>query len=201
MNTKTIMQAAVGLSMALVMATSVDAATISGNGANSSSRIRQLMSRIHTVQTTNRVSNSTEVLITSNTGGNSADRNVVGSGGNSGGIEVNTGGIGAGVLVSNQGGSNQVVSDDCGCEAPEVDATIEGNGSRSRNTITISNSTTSMVNLFNRVMNLNSIGAFGNTGENSTDRNVTGDGDIEVTTGDIITEVVVENSGGINEVM
>lgn len=182
---------ALALLVAPVSADTVDA-EISDNGSSARSRIEAMRSRMTSYKQVSNFEAVNDVVVESNTGGNDANRNTGGD------VSVSTGDVDTTVTILNHGSSNELLADDCGCEEDDVDVLISNNGERSRNYVKIKNRTRNERTQRSNFTPLNLLGMYGDTGYNRANSNTGSDSMVDVETGDVMTDVYIENMGGSN---
>lgn len=182
------------LNMSLfVVAPAVSAAEttieIMGNGAGSDNDVTVDTIHTNTVVQTNVSDVDNDVTVDANTGRNDANRNTGGD------VEIDTGDVEANVEIVNSLNSNSADVASCDCDG-ELDVLIEGNGADSINTVDHTSTSDTIVGQINDTTVDNVVDVVANTGRNDANRN-TG-GDVEISTGDVDSEIVIVNSAGTN---
>lgn len=166
---------------------------ISGNGNESTNVIHNTQTSTVAVEQNASTNASVTVSAESSTGGNSADKNT-----GDGGVTIDTGNATVTVTTTVIGGTNEASINACGCPNEPLTADISGNGNKSTNAI--HNTDTNVVATSQRARTRARVRvkkAKAKTGYNSADRN-TGDGTVEVTTGNAETTVDTTIEGGSN---
>lgn len=161
---------------------------ITGNGADSHNTTGVAVQNTTSVVQDNYANISNNVNASSSTGSNSANKNTNGE------VSISTGDASTGVAVSNSANSN--VANIEGCCAVDASVEISGNGADSRNEAGLSLGTSTEVFQTNVAHIDNDIDADSDTGNNEADKN-TG-GNVEVTTGNADTTVLVDNVANSN---
>jgi len=162
--------------------------TISGNGSNSSSSVDLSKTNTNVVTQDNTANITNDITTNSVTGNNSADDNT---GGN---VRVDTGNANTDVRVLNQ--ANQNVANVDGCCNTDTNVRISGNGSRSDNTATVSQTNSNYVTQTNDLTVDNTFDLNSNTGNNSASDN-TG-GNVRVGTGNASVDARAFTQGNAN---
>ena len=157
-------------------------ATISGNGADSTSDLQITTTQTFTANITNIANISNSIQGTSNTGRNSANRN-------GGDVRIVTGSISVNDRMINTSINTAWVGSSC-CSTSDLSIKIFGNGTGSVNTITYDEAFSENVNIENLANIINSKKRDENTGDNHADDNL---GDVSITTGDITDNTEIEN--------
>lgn len=166
--------------------------TVSGNGADSTNKVKVKNVKKTKVKQSNTSTVSNSVGVSQNTGGNTASKNTGGD------VTVTSGNATATVTVTNITGSNYLTWDAmCGCMMPENTVDISGNGADSYNKVKIVNYDSTKVSQNNTATIVNSISVSQNTGDNKANKN-TGEGSVEVMSGEAHAEITVDNTTGDN---
>jgi len=177
---KRIVSVAASLALTLNMATPVLAdVTVTGNGADSKTEVNMTTGTSTMVQQSNNAMVTNTVMSTTNSGGNTADKNT------SGDVVVWTGDAMSQVNVANTLNSNSAVV--ACCDADGVDVTVSGNGADSKNDVNVGDGEKKspadiLVNQANNAVVTNLVTADNSTGNNKANKNT--NGDISVTSGD-----------------
>jgi spore coat protein C len=162
---------------------------IAGNGSHSDNDVSVNLDRTTTVRQNNDTNISNNVSVSNNTGHNSVSGNTGGD------VNVRTGDATANVNISNQAGSNVANIDGC-CDGGGARIKIEGNGTRSDNSVDFSKSSDLTLIQNNDTDIDNDVDIHNNTGHNSVDGNTWGDVDLQ--TGDAEANVSIRNEAGKN---
>lgn len=166
--------------------------TVSGNGADSTNKVKVKNVKKTKVKQSNTSNVTNAVGVTQNTGGNKASKNTGGD------VTVTSGNATATVTVTNTTGSNYLTWDAmCGCMMPENTVDVSGNGADSYNKVKIVNYDSTYVSQKNTATIVNSISVGQTTGDNKANKN-TGEGAVEVKSGDAHAEITVDNTTGDN---
>lgn len=176
----------------LVMATDNGGSTviqITGNGAATSNEASVATTQSTVVSQKNDANVKNDINVSSNTGGNSTDKNT---GGNS---SIDTGNAKVVVDVENQVNSNVLDVENCDCDTDAL-VKIDGNGYGSENSAALELVNSTVVAQDNEADITNRVNADSSTGNNSGDKN-TG-GDVEISTGNAWTGVQVKNEANSN---
>lgn len=164
---------------------------ISGNGVESTNKIKVESNCTQTVTQVNETTIKNKVYSSASTGGNEASANTGGD------VTVDTGNATSDVTVTNEGSSNEATVDPCCCPQQEGDSTnsalIAGNGVGSYNKIKKNSSKSSVTTQVNETRLRNKVKSKAKTGKNKANVN-TGPGDVEVKTGDAESLVSIENT-------
>jgi spore coat protein C len=162
---------------------------IAGNGSHSDNDVRVNLDRNITVSQNNDTNISNSVSVNNNTGHNSVNGNTGGD------VNVRTGDATANVNISNQAGSNVANISGC-CDGGGASIKIEGNGSKSDNSVDFSRSSNLTLIQNNDTDIDNDVNVHNNTGHNSVDGNTWGDVTLE--TGEAEANVSISNVAGKN---
>lgn len=162
---------------------------IAGNGSNSDSSVRVNEQNDVTVRQTNDTNISNNVSVDNNTGHNSISGNTGGD------VTVRTGDATSNVDISNVAGSNVAHINGC-CDDADTNINIEGNGSRSENSVHVSKDADLTVTQHNATDINNDVDVRNNTGFNALDDNTWGD--VSLQTGDARSDVNISNEAGKN---
>lgn len=160
-------------------------ATISGNGSGSDNNIDINKSNDTTIDIKQNANINNDVDVKANTGDNKANDNT-------GDVSINTGDISGKVEVKNANINIDPVDVNSCCE--DMSIKIADNGSDSDNSIKVNEENNIEIRLDNRAEVNNDVNIDANTGGNEADDN---SGDVNIQTGDIDFEALVEN-GPIN---
>lgn len=180
-----------------IFTTTASAASIkiSGNGSDSYNRVRySIRNRLTRVQE-NEVVHENKIEVKSETGDNEVKDNTGGSN------SLTTGDVSTTVGISNAGGVNTMNGDDCDCVGDDdADIEVTQNGSDSTNRVKYEMRSLFEKLQFNFFGTANDVETDSDTGDNDVEDNTGGedDGDVEVTTGGVTTEIFVENVGADN---
>lgn len=164
--------------------------TVSGNGADSTNKVKVKSSHVMKVKQMNVTSVGNNVVIGQNTGGNTASKNT---GGN---VSIDTGKAEATVTNNTTTGGNSAVVNGCGCPDSDLTIDVKNNGADSTNKVKVSNKHKVKATQKNTTMVVNGVVVGQDTGNNTADKN-TG-GDVEVTTGDADATVTNTTTVGVN---
>jgi hypothetical protein len=163
---------------------------ISGNGSDSDNKV-ELSQEKNTAVFQNNYSNiKNYVDANGNTGKNDANDNTGGS------VEIKTGDVDTKVAISNSGNVNAAKIGDGGNGGGSVSARILGNGSDSDNEIKLKLASSTYLDQSNNAYIKNDVDVDANTGKNDANDN-TG-GDVMIETGDVDTEVEIDNMVNFN---
>lgn len=188
-----IVSAALSATTALLSAAPIALAStveVSGNGADSENTANVSISRVVKIQQTNTADIDNNVAASANTGSNEANDNTGGD------VSITTGDAVVKLAVSNTANSNQN-SGNC-CDPLSVAAKISGNGADSANEININLNDEKNFVEENDLDIDNRIKVWGNTGENKANGNTSGN--VNISTGDVLIELLLTNNGNSNEV-
>ena len=191
---KYIIGSTLALTVALVGAASVGAATLtnSGNGYKSVNLLSSTNKNITNVWQGNSANVSNVVGVTNNSGGNKANKNTGGA------VTVTTGTTDTGVALQTNANTNAADVSNCGCAGNGADVLNNtGNGAKSYNSIYVKDINKTSVAQSNAAQVLNVVTTHSSTGNNQANSN-TG-GNVNVGSGDATTTVVVENNLNVNE--
>jgi hypothetical protein len=162
---------------------------ISGNGRGSDNEVNVESNNTTRIVQSNDTDIDNDINVDANTGGNSASRNTGGD------VRIGTGDVDTDISVSNMAGFNYARVDGCnGCD--DISAKISGNGSYSDNSVDIASGSNTTVVQNNDTDIDNDINVDANTGDNDANRNTWGD--VTIRTGDVNTDVSVNNKAGFN---
>ncbi len=168
-----------------VYAESIDL-SVSGNGDNSQSSIETSVSNDTNVDQSNDSKVSSDVSNDSNTGNNQANQNT---GANT---NLQTGDANSQTNVDNTNINQNIVDTNCNCDTDSTLAlNITDNGTGSTNNITTSVNQTNQVSQTNTAKINTTVKINANTGNNSINRNTTGN--INLSTGDIHEQTNITN--------
>lgn len=169
---------------------------VSGNGSGSDTEVNTTVSSTTSVEQNNTANVSNNIDANANTGNNTANGNTGGD------VTINTGNANTEVSVNSNinqskvdanGGSVAVNNQG----SVDTDVSVSGNGDNSNNDINLNLNRLIQV-VSNNLTNLsNSVNATSNTGDNDASGN-TG-GDVNITTGNAKTSVVINNNLNSNE--
>lgn len=171
------------------------AATNSGNGANSINNAHVTKVNKTKLKQRNNAAQLNFVGVDQNGGNNKANNNT-----GPGDVSVTSGSATAGVGVGNTANQNVAAVDQCDClngNDPVVSNT--GNGNGSTNTATSYQKNKLKVGQTNNAFQLNVVGVSQNTGGNQANSN-TG-GNVDITSGDAAATVLIENVANSNSVV
>lgn len=167
---------------------------ISGNGAGSNNNVGVDTSTTTVVTQTNTANIQNNVNVTTNSGGNTANKNTGGS------VTVATGDASASVNVTNNANSNAASVDNCGSCLGGIEAKISGNGADSTNKILVGSESETHVTQANDANVENNVTVNAKTGNNTANKN-TG-GDVTIDTGNAtVDDVSVSTSVNANQAM
>ena len=162
---------------------------VSGNGADSSNTTEVAATNNTVVSQTNNATVNNNINANSNTGGNDANKNT------GGGVSVDTGNATTLVSVTNAANTNAADVENCNCDA-DATVKISGNGADSTNNTSLNLGGTTVLAQGNESSIKNYIDASSKTGYNDANRN-TG-GDVEILTGNAITQVEANTAANSN---
>ncbi len=186
------------VAMAVVIATTLapaamaDTVNITENGINSNNTVNITNTNGTTVNQGNETLFVNGVLAGSGTGGNTANGNTGG-----GNVNVTSGNATTNITINNGGSSNDAALPDCGCQTPNTTVNVDKNGVNSKTTVKVVNSNTRTVNQGNRSAFINLVGARSRTGNNKANGN-TGGGNVNVKSGNAVTNINIDNAGSSN---
>jgi len=165
--------------------------TVSGNGADSTSKVKVKNVKKSKVKQSNTANVTNAIGVSQNTGGNKANKNTGGD------VTVTSGNATATVDVTNTTGGNFLAWDsNCGCMVPENTVDISGNGADSYNKVKVVNYDSTKVMQSNSATIVNSITVSQTTGDNKANKNT--NGSVDVTSGDTDAHITVDNMTGDN---
>ena len=160
-------------------------------GANSYNKVVMSSKFVQSMSQLNVSNVSNNVMVSQNTGNNSADKNT-------GDGEVMTGDASAGVFVMNPGNSNELTGlEACGCEQDMVTTKVSNTGYKSTNMVKLSKFNMMKTMQKNLSSRLNMVGVVQNTGLNTSDKN-TGDGSVEGGSVEVMVDVANEGDSNTN---
>lgn len=162
---------------------------ISGNGSESDNNVKLNTGSNTAVYQTNDSHVKNNVDNTASTGKNSADKNTGGS------VSITTGDAGAGTSITNGGNVNSALVSGSGDQGG-VSAVISGNGEGTDNKIALGLGHSVLLVQNNSAKIDNNVSTEAKTGKNSADKNTGGGADI--TTGDALAQVMVDNAVNFN---
>lgn len=170
-----------------------------GNSSNGNKTINTVL--FSTSNTTkhnqsNSAFQSNAVISNINSGGNQAGKNT-GAVGVMSDPSIKTGQAISGVGITNSANQNAAAVVNCGCEGGVEGASNVGNGSKSVNTVIVSDKTKTVVNQVNQSVQVNKVINNVNSGGNKANSN-TG-GDVNIKTGSASSTTVIENTANSNE--
>ena len=166
--------------------------TVSGNGVDSTNKVKVKVVKKSKVKQSNTSNVTNAIGVSQNTGGNSANKNTGGD------VTVTSGNATATVGVTNTTGGNYMAWDsNCGCMMPDNTIDISGNGADSHNKVKIVNYDSTKISQTNSATIVNSISVSQTTGDNKANKN-TGEGTVDVMSGDTHAEITVDNTTGDN---
>ncbi len=166
--------------------------TVSGNGADSTNKVKVKNVKKTKVKQSNTSNVTNAIGVSQNTGGNSANKNTGGD------VTVTSGNATATVTVTNMTGGNYLSWDAmCGCMMPDNTVDVKDNGADSYNKVKIVNYDSSYISQNNSATIVNSINVGQTTGDNKANKN-TGEGTVEVMSGEAHAEITVDNTTGDN---
>lgn len=156
---------------------------VEGNGQNSQNQVSVDVSNTTNVTQENNANVENNVDVAANTGGNQA------SGNTSDQTTITTGDIQASSTVENSVNTSVAEIDCC---PQSQDFIIKGNGADSQNTIDVTVTSSTNINVTQNAYIQNNVHGTANTGENSANNN---SGSVSITTGDIEASDVIKNTG------
>ena len=163
---------------------------VTGNGAGSGNTVNLEVNRTVQIQQQNTADVRNSVDANANTGNNEANDNTGGD------VSITTGNATTKVALNNQANSN-LESGVC-CDDSSVNVKVAGKGSGSDNAVNLSLNNERNVSTTNELNIDNRIEAGANTGDNEANGN-TG-GDVNISTGNALIEIVLTNKGNSNVV-
>lgn len=164
---------------------------VSGNGADSTNKVKVKEVKKAKVKQTNTATVANTVGVSQNTGGNKANKNT------GGGVTVTSGNATATVAITNTTGGNYSAWDsECGC-VQDVTIEILDNGADSENKAKVVNINSKKVSQTNSATILNTVSVSQTTGDNKANKN-TGEGTVEVTSGEVNADITIDNTTGDN---
>lgn len=187
-----IVSAALSASTALLSIAPVALASsveVIGNGAESNNTANVAINRTVTLQQENTASIQNKVTADANTGNNEANQNTGGD------VAVDTGDAMVKVSLGNSANNNK--SSVCCADQLSLAAKISGNGADSDNRLNLNLSNEKNVYEVNELNIDNDIEADAKTGDNEANGNTSGD--VNISTGDALIEIVLVNSGNNNQ--
>ncbi len=161
---------------------------ITGNGSGSSNHVGIANTALNAATQTNASTLLNNLTIDADSGDNDANDNTGGD------VTVETGNAVAGALVDNAVNFNEADLDGCCVEDGTVE--IMDNGSFSTSDVDLIFATIATPSQFNTDNTSNTADVEAETGENDADANT--QGEVDVTTGGAINDVVISNDSGIN---
>ncbi len=176
--------------LAIAPITLASTVEVSGNGEGSGNTVNLEINRTVQIQQTNTAAVRNTVDANANTGSNEANDNTGGA------VAIKTGDATTKVALSTQANSN-TESGAC-CEAQGVNVKVSGNGSGSDNDVNLSLNNERNISTVNELNIDNRIEVGANTGDNEANGN-TG-GDVNISTGDALIQIVLTNKGNSNVV-
>ncbi len=160
-------------------------------GANSYNKVVMSSKFVQSMSQLNVSNVNNQVMVSQNTGNNSADKNT-GSG------DVMTGDASAGVLVMNAGNSNELTGlESCGCEQEMVTTKVSNTGYKSTNMVKLNRVNMMKTMQKNLSSRLNMVAVAQNTGLNTSDKN-TGDGSVDGGSVEVMVDVANEGDSNTN---
>jgi hypothetical protein len=166
--------------------------TVSNNGAGSHSHVGVNNSSTTTIGQSNGTFVVNNVNVSNNTGGNKTNKNTGGS------VTTTSGSVNTTVTVSN-GGSANVATAPTGTVDTNTTVNVDHNGADTHNKVHVYNSSLLSVLQQNWTSFINNVTGASNTGSNNANKN-TG-GPVTSTSGDVTTNVTVNNTGSGNAQM
>ena len=161
-----------------------DEYVISGNGAGSDSQISATTSTTTEVTQENVANVENNVDVNANTGGNEANANIGGD------TAISTGD--ASVSSSVENSLNTSAVDDISCCNQSTEVKISGNGAGSDNTVSLTQSGGTSINVSNTANITNNVTGTANTGYNKANSN---GGSVSIITGNIYALDTIKNTG------
>lgn len=150
---------------------------ISKNGTRSTNMVSMMRARMQASMQLNTANVNNSVVITSNTGENTASGNT-----GAGDVNVTSGKTEAGVVVTNTVNTNEAKLEGCGCETEETDVTISENGKETENSVMVAEVDAQENGQENEAKVTNEVEVETTTGDNEA-KNNTGDGMVKVMSG------------------
>lgn len=178
------------LNMAVMPVAAATTITISGNGSDSNSEVKFQNEREVTVSQDNDAHVDNEVKADLSTGDNRADDNTGGD------TKVGTGDADSKVTVNNNLNSNSAVAGCSNCNDGDVEVKVSGNGTDTRNEVDLELENNTKLWQENDAKVNNDINVDAETGDNAAKDNT--NGDVEITTGDITSDVTVSTTANAN---
>lgn len=159
---------------------------ISGNGSSSDSQVQVSLNAQTTVEQSNQANVTNDVNVAADTGNNSASSNTATD------TSINTGNINSDTSIQNSANTSNV-SLDCCPNQSGLNVNISDNGTNSDNSVDLSLSNNTNINVYQDAYINNIVNGSANTGTNSANDN-TG-ADVSITTGNINVSDQIKNVG------
>ena len=175
---------------AVVWAEENNTVTNQETGAGSDNLAKVEIEQSTQVEQTNNNSTVNEISLNLNTGENQGNKN-------NGNSEINTGGIKSEVEVSNVGNINQSALGASETNETLVAVSNQQTGADSNNQAGININNRTLIATQNQQTVINQINIDGNTGNNQANKNT---GDVEIETGNIVSEISVQTLGNISSI-
>lgn len=176
--------------------------TVSGNGRLARTKINLSLSNSNNVDQNSTTTQTSTVNTTSNTGNNEIENNTISGKKKSGAaVVLNTGAVTTDVGISNEGGSNYLVTDPCGCQPdPDLSIAVTGNGNKSKTKINITATNSTSTNQVTTTTQTSTVNTTNNTGGNEIEGNTISGGltKLKLATGGVYTGATIINTSGSN---
>jgi len=185
----------IAVSLALAPIASAETVSNTGNGVASNNTATINQNNSTTVTQTNTATITNTFGVSSNTGGNNANRNTGGS------ISVSTGDSGVKATIHNIANENVARVDNCCAPSGATNVSNSGNGDSSKNTAQLNSTNTTQLNQYNVANIENAVLVESNTGHNNANRNtVSGpNAGVAVLTGDsFVGPITISNQANAN---